>query len=215
MKFPPCSFVNAIVGLSLLGPATLFAQQPTQKPSSLIAPALDSVAKAGSAVDLNKWKGGNTVREEVDANLVSMQKDLANTLPPLIVASDAAPSAASASLPVLLNLDALYSVLLRVTIMSRGSAPRDQNVQLEKAAQLLDAARRDLGDAILVGLKSQEKRIADLQATVQQQAATIAAAPAPPAPAPAPPVKPKRKAAKKVTPAPAKAAPAPAAKPAQ
>src|ERR1700712_3379442 len=129
MNFRPRSFVSTILGLGVLGATTLLAQQPVQKPSSLVAPALESVAKAGSAVDLNKWKGGNAVREEVDANLVSMQKDLANTLPPLIVASDAAPSAASASLPILLNLDALYSVLLRVTIMSRGSALRDQNLQ--------------------------------------------------------------------------------------
>jgi hypothetical protein len=206
MKFPPRSFVNAIVGLSLLGAARVPAQQPVQKPSSLIAPALDSVAKAGSAVDLNKWKGGNAVREEVDANLVSMQKDLANTLPPLIVASDAAPAAASASLPVLLNLDALYSVLLRETIMSKGSAPRDQNLQLEHAAQLLDSARRDLGDTILAGLKTQEKRLADLQATVQQQAATSAAAQQPPPPPPpAAPVKKRKAPAKKPAPKPAPA----------
>ncbi|WP_041592428.1 hypothetical protein [Terriglobus roseus] len=203
------------MSLILLGASTIHAQEPVQKPSSLIAPALDSVAKAGSAVDLNKWKGGNGAREEVDANLLSMQKDLANTLPPLLTASDAAPTAASASLPVLLNLDALYSVLLRVTIMSRGNAPRDQNQQLEKSAQLLDAARRDLGEIILTGLRSQEKRIAELQSTVQQQASTLAAAQQPTAPQPTPqPVK-KRKAAPKKPAAKPAAAPVPNPTPAK
>jgi cell division septation protein DedD len=207
MTFLPAGLVKTIVGFSLLGAPSLLAQQPVQKPSSLVAPALDSVAKAGSAVDLNKWKGGNAIREEVDTNLASMQKDLATTLPPLLTASDDAPALTSASLPVLLNLDALYSVLLRVTIMSRGSAPRDQNQQLERAAQLLDAARRDLGETILAGLKSQEKRIAELQATVQQQAATLAAAaPTPPPPPSSPPVKKHKAAAKKPA---AKPAPAP------
>ena len=194
----------AVVTLALGAVCMLPAQAtPPQKPSELVAPALDSVAKAGSAVDLNKWKGGNAVREDVDANLVSMQKDLAATLPPLLAASDAAPAAASASLPVLLNLDALYSVLLRVTIASRASAPHEENVQLEQAAQLLDSARRDLGETILAGVQAQDKRIAALQATVQQQAASLAAPPPPQTPTP---VKKRKPAAKKSAPKPAPAA---------
>ena len=204
-------FNSLAIPVLCLGSAGISRAQttPVQKPSELVAPALESVAKAGSAVDLNKWKGGNAVREDVDTNLVSMQKDLQTTLPPLLVASDAAPASASASLPVLLNLDALYSVLLRVTIASRGSAPRDQNLGLEQAAQLLDSARRDLGDTILANVRTQDKRIATLQATVQQQAAAIAAAQQAPPPPP-PPARPKRKTpAKKPATQPA-ATPAPA-----
>ena len=202
---------SLIIALLCLGSAGTFRAQttPVQKPSELVAPALDSVAKAGSAVDLNKWKGGNAVREDVDTNLASMQKDLQTTLPPLLVASDAAPASASASLPVLLNLDALYSVLLRVTIASRGSAPRDENLALEQAAQLLDSARRDLGDTILANVRMQDKRIATLQATVQQQAAAVAAA-QPAQPPPSQPVKPKRKTAAKKPTAKPPATPAPA-----
>jgi hypothetical protein len=199
MELCSSKVVHTLAALGLLVAPMLIAQQPVQKPSSLIAPALDSVAKAGSDVDLNKWKGGNGIREEVDANLASMQKDLATTLPPLLIASDAAPEAVSASLPVLLNLDALYSVLLRVTIMSRTSAPRDQSLRLEQAAQLLDSARRDLGDTILAGVKTQERRVSELQATLQQQAATIAAAQqsAPSGPTPTPVKKPRKTPTKK------------------
>lgn len=156
-----------------------------QAPSSLVQPALESVGRAGSAVDLNKWKGSNAMREDVDANLASMQKDLQSTLPGLLTAADAAPGSAAASLPVLLNMDALYSVLLRVTIASRSGAPRDQNTALEQAALLLDSARRDLGGEVLASARAQEKRIVDLQATVQQQASALSAAAtsaAPPAP---------------------------------
>ncbi len=179
--------------MMLLMPAAGYAQQPatgaqgaaaqpgvaqsaTQPPSTLLQPAIDSVAKAGSSVDLNRWKGPTGMRADVDANLVSMQKDIENTLPALLTAADAAPTSASASLPVLLNLDALYSVLLRVTIASRTAAPRDQNQSLEQSATLLDSARRDLGAAILASTIAQEKQTADLQATVQQQASALAAA---------------------------------------
>ena len=165
-----------------------------QPPSSLVRPALESVGRAGSAVDLNKWKGSTAMREEVDGNLASIQKDLQSTLPALLSTADAAPGSAAASLPVLMNIDALYNVVLRVTIASRLGAPRDQNTSLEQSAVLLDSARRDLGEAITTSAKAQEKRIADLQSTVQQQAATIAAATPPPAVAvPAAAPKPKRK----------------------
>ena len=153
-----------------------------QTPSSLVQRALQSVGRAGSAVDLNKWKGSNAMREDVDANLASMQKDLQSTLPGLLTAADAAPASVAASLPVLLNMDALYSVLLRVTIASRNSAPRDENTALEQAAVLLDSARRDLGDAVLAAAKAQDKQIAGLQATVQQQASALSAAATPAAP---------------------------------
>jgi len=187
-----------------------------EKLSSVVMPALSVVGKAGSAVDLNRWKGSNAMREEVDGHLASMQKDLQTTLPPLLTASDAAPSSVASSLPVLLNLDALYSVLLRVTIASRTGAPKDQNSQLEQAAITLDNARRDLGDRIVVLAAANEKKVSTLQAALQQQAAAAPAAPAAvPAAPPAPAKKPvKKKAAPKpATPAPA--APAAAKPPAQ
>ncbi len=151
-------------------------QSATQKPSSLVQPAIDSVARAGSAVDLNRWKGSTAVRDEVDGYLASMQKDLGTTLPSLLSAADAVPDSAAASLPVLLNLDALYSVLLRVTVIAHTGAPRDQSTALDQSAVLLDSARRDLGDAILASAHASEKRIAALQDNLQQQAAALAAA---------------------------------------
>lgn len=188
--------VSPLLGLVLFCPPVIgIAQQlaTTQAPSSLLQPALDSVARAGSSVDLNRWKGSSSARDEVDANLASMQKDLQATLPPLLAAADASPSSAAASLPVLLNLDALYSVLLRVAIASRNGAPRDQNTALEQAAMLLDSARRDIGDTVLTAAKAQEQRAAELQATLQQQAAALAAAQQVPTVPPPQPVKTKKK----------------------
>ncbi len=151
-------------------------QNVAQKPSSLVQPAIDSVARAGSAVDLNRWKGSKAAREEVDGYLASMQKDLENTLPPLLSAADGDPDSTAASLPVLLNLDALYSVLLRVTLAARAGAPRDESVSLEQSATLLDSARRDLGDAILLSARAQEKRTANLEVEVQRETAALAGA---------------------------------------
>ena len=193
MMFRSTTLTCCVAALSLAFLVTCGSAQTEQAPSTLVRPALESVGRAGSAVDLNKWKGSNAVREEVDANLASMQKDLQSTLPSLLSAADAAPGSLAASLPVLLNMDALYNVLLRVTIASRNGAPRDENTALEQSAVLLDSARRDLGEAITAAAKAQEKHVADLQATVQQQAATLAAAQQAPPIAPAVVPKPKRK----------------------
>ena len=168
LLFPPSASRRAAAQAVASQPST-----PVQLPSSLVQPALDSVARAGSDVDLNRWKGSGAARDEVDGNLASMQKDLQTTLPPLLATADAAPASVSASLPVLLNLDALYSVLLRVAIAARGSAPRAESTALEQAAVVLDGARRSLGDAVLTAAKQAEQRVMDLQApaTQEQQAA--------------------------------------------
>lgn len=169
----PLLLPSALLGQASSQTAALSSVANVQLPSSLVQPALDSVARAGSAVDLNHWKGSAAAREEVDGNLLSMQKDLQTTLPPLLSAADAAPSSAAAALPVLLNLDALYSVLLRVTIASRGSAPRSENTTLEQAAVVLDGARRSLGDAVLQSATSAEQQLTELNATVQRQQAAL------------------------------------------
>ncbi|MEZ2348855.1 hypothetical protein [Terriglobus sp. RCC_193] len=158
------------------GVATAAAQDTAQKPSELVQPALDKVAQAGSNVDLNKWKGGNGLRSEVDANLASVQKDLQNTLPSILVDSDKAPESVPASLRILLNLDALYNVLLRIEIAGKANAPRDQADALEGALAALDGARRSLGDHITASAAAQEKHVSQLQATIQQQTTQIAAA---------------------------------------
>jgi hypothetical protein len=158
------------------GVATAAAQDAVQKPSELVQPALDKVAHAGSGVDLNKWKGGNGLRGEVDANLGSVQKDLQDTLPPILSDSDKAPESVPATLRILLNLNALYNVLLRIEIAGKANAPRDQSDALEGALAALDGARRSLGERITSSAAAQEKHISQLQATIQQQNAQIAAA---------------------------------------
>ena len=167
--------------------ASAIAQQTSMpRPSSLLQSALEGVARASSAVDLNHWKGPTAVRNEVDGNLLSIQKDLQSALPPLLTAADAAPESVAASLPVLLNLDALYSVLIRVAVAAHSYAPRDQSAALDGSAAILDSARRDLGDTLLASARANEKRVEELQAKVRDQAATLAASQqAPPSAAPA------------------------------
>ena len=175
------------------------------KPTALLAPALDQLGKSVMNTHVERWS--RSVRDETDANLRSIERDLQNTLPPLLQTADAAPTSIAASFPVVRNLDALIAVVVRVTVAARGTAPANEAEALNKALQVLEGARHSLADQIQQLATAQEKQLADLQSTVKTQAASLAAAQAsaPPAPLPpTPPAKTKRphKAAKPKPPTP-------------
>ncbi len=204
LAFTACA-VRASAQQATAAPAP---DSPIGKPSEVVTAALDTVARAGSSVDLNKWKGSGQSKQEVDANLASIQKDLQTTLPGLLRTADAAPLSISASLPVLLNMDALYSVLLRVSISGKMDAPRDQSQAIDGALASLDGARRDMGERINKLATSNEKQLAVAQQMLQQQAAALAQAQQAAQAAPATPVKTTAKKKKSAT---AAKKPAPAA----
>ena len=109
------------------------AQNPTQstaqgtavKPSTLLQPALDTLQQAIGALKVEKWKGGS-VRAEAGTNVSSIMRDLQSTLPPMLKEADAASGTMSKVLPVSLNVDALYDVVLRVVDSAMRLAPGEQ-----------------------------------------------------------------------------------------
>jgi len=165
-------------------------------PSGILRPSLDSVQQAIGALRIERWKKG-TVREEADANINDIQRDLKTTLPPILGVADAAPGTLSKVLPVSRNIDALYDVLLRVVEAARVSAPADQVTQLQQALIALGNARRALSDHLEESAAAQEKQVSDLRVTVQTQLASLRAAKAAPVTttcvAPTPPRRAKKK----------------------
>ena len=167
-------------------------------PSAILKPTLDSIQQTLGGLRLEKWKG--STRTEASTNISSIQRDFESTLPPLLIAADAAPGTMSKVLPVSHNVDALYDVLLRVVDGARVSAPGDQFTQLQQSLSDLEKARRTL-DARLVELATaQEKQVSDLQTNLKAQMAMAHPAP-PPAPAPTPCPAPKKAPVKKKKPA--------------
>ena len=162
----------------------------------LLKPSLDTVQQTLDGLRMEKWKRG-TVREEADANVTDIEKDLQTTLPPLVTEADGAPGAISKVLPVFRNIDALYDVLLRVVEASRVSAPAEQVTPLQESLISLGGARRKLAERLQENAIAQEKQISDLRSTVQAQAAAARAVPPPPTPTCAPPPLAARKVQKK------------------
>jgi hypothetical protein len=136
------------------------------------------------------------VREEANANISDIQRDVQTTLPSLLKDADAAPGALSQVLPLSRNVDALYDVLLRVEEGARVSAPAEQVTALQQALVTLQKARSALDLQLQETAAAQEKQVTVLRTTLQAQAAARAAvtpAPVPTCPAPPPAKKAVRK----------------------
>ncbi len=171
-------------------------------PSDILRRALEEVQQTIGSLKLEKWKRG-TVRDEAGTNVDAIQRDLQGTLPSLLKEADAAPGNLSKVLPASRNVDALYDVLLHVVEAARVVAPGDQVGELQTTLSDLEKARVRLGNQMQQTAALQEKRIVDLQTTVQTQAASLKAAatppPAPKCPVPATPAKKKKRPVAKTT----------------
>jgi hypothetical protein len=159
-----------------------------------LQPGLDAVKQALTTVRVDKWKAPGAVKDETDANLNSIRRDVETTLPGLLAAADAAPDSVTKVLPAYRNIEALYDVLLRVMASTRMFGPSQQDAALEQAMINLDAGRRGLGDQMQLAAATQDKQAGDLRTALKaaQSAPTVSAAPCPPPP----PVKKKRPATK-------------------
>jgi hypothetical protein len=212
------------IPMRLLSPALLFtilctsgaaltAQTPTspspataqasKTPSAILQPALDALQQTLDTLRLDKWKTSGAVRDETDANISSIHRDLESTLPPLLAAADGAPDSVAKVLPAFRNIEALYDVLLRVAQVGRLSAPSAQSAALDQAMAALEDGRHTLGDRLQAAALAQEKQVGDLKAALRAVPPAPAAAPAAcPPPPPAKKRKPQSKPAQKPAPAP-------------
>ena len=136
-------------------------------PSATLRPSLDVLKTALSLLRIDKWKASSAIRDEAQANLTSVQRDVASTLPTLLAAADAAPDSAAKVLPVYRNMEALYDVVLRLDAAARLAAPADQMSALDQALARLDDSRRALGDQLQGTADAQDKRVVRLEAALK------------------------------------------------
>jgi hypothetical protein len=187
--------------------------QARQQAGAALADALQQVSvtvdrlnRALASINIQKWKAPGDVRQTASADVDSMERDLSGTLPSLISAAQANTSKMSPAFAVYRNVDALYDVLLRVSETAQLAGSNDARI-LEQQRADLEAARTQLGAALVQATQAQDNEVVQLH---------TAAAAAAPAAAPAsktvvddgPPAKPKStRRTRKPTPPPAAPAP--------
>ena len=160
-------------------PAPAAAPQPTIPSSSIVQPAMTEVERSLSALNISRWKAPGQVKSAAQQDTGSIQRDLSDTLPGLLSKADAAPTTVPPAFVVYRNIDALYDVLLRVSETASLAAPQGESDALFSSLNKLEAARSQLGDAILNASQQREDQIVKLEASVRAAAAAQAQAPQP------------------------------------
>jgi hypothetical protein len=178
-------FVACIVVLLTAG-RTLHAQPAPAGPaaatipsSTIVQPALTEVQRSVSALNISRWKAPGEVKNAAQQNAASIQRDLSDTLPGLLNKTDAAPATVPPAFAVYRNIDALYDVLLRVCGTASLAAPQNESDALFSSLNKLEAARSQLGDAILNASQQREDQVVTLEAAVRAAATVQAQAPPP------------------------------------
>jgi hypothetical protein len=176
----PCLVLTAAAQPANPGPAS------SGRIAATLQPSVQLVKAALATVNIDKWKASSAIKSEADSNLNSVQRDMDQTLPGLVMAADAAPDSAAKVLPVYRNVDALYDVMLRLDAAGRLAAPKDQIGALDDALASIATARRTLGDQLQASADAQEQRMIRLQQAAARPAPAPAPAPVACTPPPAP-----------------------------
>jgi hypothetical protein len=137
--------------------------------------AIAHLRQALDSVNVSKWKAPGEVRHTTQSDVYSMQRDVSDTLPPLINTALADPAKVSPAFAVYRNVDALYDVLLRVSETAQLAGASSDASLLEDQRSALEDARTQLGAALLQSAQAQDTEVIHLR--------TMAVAPPPPAPA--------------------------------
>jgi hypothetical protein len=162
----PLLALLSLVSVSLTAQAPPPGAAGTSTVSSTMRPALAQVAQTLTAINSHRWKAPTPVRDEVDGDISSIQRDLNGTLAGLLQQAEAAPASVPAAFAVYRNVDALYDTLLRVVETAELAAPDNEQAQLEAALKNLEAARSSLGDSIQSGSQTELAEVTRLRTAV-------------------------------------------------
>ncbi len=112
---------------------------------------LQSVAgQANSALaymHIDKWKADSSSKQQAQSNADSIQRNLTQALPALIVAVRNAPQDVGAEFKLYRNLNALYDVFASLTESAGAFGPHGDYDALLQQLGVIDSVRRSLGDS--------------------------------------------------------------------
>lgn len=129
-----------------------------------------------SGMTASRWKAPGDVRQTTQADMNSMQRDLSDTLPPLVAQAKANPAQLAPVFSVFRNVDALYDVLLRVSETAQLAGATNDGRSLEEQRAALESSRRQLGVALLASAQAQDTEVVQLRTAARVPAVAAPAA---------------------------------------
>lgn len=142
---------------------------------------LESTSKSTQA-DLTKlriehWKTDGSTKKQTLANVDSIERNLQNALPEIIVQLRNSPTDLSGTFKLYRNLDALYDVLGSVTESAGAFGPKDEFQSLSNDVSAFEGTRKQLAERLSDLAASKEQEIARLRADLRTAQAAIPATP--------------------------------------
>lgn len=123
---------------------------------------------------IDKWKTDSSVKQQAQANVDSLQRNLSSALPEIENKVRLAPQDMAANFRLYRNLSALHDVLVAVTESAGAFGPKDQYEPLAQEVMVVDQVRRSLADRLDQLATAKEMELTRLRnqvrTTSQQQA---------------------------------------------
>lgn len=139
--------------------------------------ALDANGALGR-LRVDKWKTNSEQKQQADANVQSLQRNLSYAIPELTNKIRQAPQDLSANFKLYRNLNAVYDVLSNVAESAGAFGPKDQYEMLAQPVSSIDQVRHDLGDRLDQLTANNQAELARLRSQVQAiRQAEVAAPP--------------------------------------
>ncbi len=131
-----------------------------------LRPALEQVGHSVGQIQIDHWKVSTSWKQQLQSDADSISNDLSHQLPGLLQQAQAAPTVLDAQLRVMQNVDALYDVLVRLTLAADMTEKKSDAALLDSALQRLEAARKTVTAQLMAAAAQQHQQLTQLQAEV-------------------------------------------------
>jgi hypothetical protein len=135
--------------------------------SGSLRPALEQVGHSVGQIQIDHWKVSKSWKEQLQSDANSIGDDLSHQLPGLLQQAQAAPTALDAQLRLMQNVDALYDVLVRLTLAADLTEKKSDAALLDSALERLEAARKSVTAQLVAAAAQQHQQLTDLRARVE------------------------------------------------
>jgi hypothetical protein len=140
-----------------------------------LRPALEQVGHSVGQIQIDHWKVSKSWKEQLQSDANSISGDLSHVLPGLMQQAQATPTALDAQLRLMQNVDALYDVLVRLTLAADMNERKNDAALLDSALQNLETARKNASGQIMAAAAAQHQQLTELQARMEASQASQSA----------------------------------------
>ncbi|MES2223115.1 MAG: hypothetical protein V4587_19360 [Acidobacteriota bacterium] len=135
--------------------------------SESLSPALDQVGHSVGQIQIDHWKVSKNWKEQLQSDANSISNDLSHQLPGLLQQAQSTPAALDAQLRLMQNVNALYDVLVRLTLAADLTEKKSDAALLNSALERLEAAKKKATTSLIATAAQQHQQLTDLTARVE------------------------------------------------